>query len=193
MEKLNVDSLMTLEAYAEKRAAFRQKLIDYKKKRVIHVGPHVTLHFEDALTMQYQIQEVLRAERIFERAAIEEELEAYNPLIPDGGNWKATMMIEFPDPEERKQRLRQLLGIDLDTWVQIGECEKVHAVSDEDLSRQDEEKTSSVHFLRFELSPAMIDAAKQGSAVQVGVSHKDYQAAVRLEEESRLALLKDLD
>lgn len=193
MKKLTLDSLMGLEAYANQRADFRQRVIEYKKKRVVQVGEHVTLHFEDRLTMQYQIQEVLRAERIFERAAIEEELAAYNPLIPDGSNWKATMMIEFPNPAERRARLQRLVGIDRATWVGIGEHDKVHAIADEDLSRENEEQTSAVHFLRFELPAAAVVTAKQAAAIYIGISHDNYQAHVELAEDSRLSLLEDLD
>ena len=192
MEKLRPDSLMSLEAYAEKRADLRHQLIAYKKKRIAALGPHVTLHFEDRLTIQYQVQEILRVEKIFERAGIEEELESYNPLIPDGSNWKATMMIEFPNPEERRERLKNLLGIDRKTWVQIADDQKVYAISDEDLDREDEDKTASVHFLRFELSSSMVKAAKRGAPIRAGISHDHYQAAVELEDALRRALLKDL-
>ena len=193
MKKLSADSLMTLEAYEERREEFRRQVMRLKKKRMVHVGEHVTIHFENYLSMHYQVQEVLRAERIFQRAAIEEELGAYNPLIPDGSNWKATMMIEFSDAEQRRERLRHLIGIDRQTWIRVAGCETVYAISDEDLQRSDKDKTSAVHFLRFELSAEMLRSAKQNAAIRLGIAHKSYQAELELSEDTRLSLLDDLD
>jgi hypothetical protein len=147
----------------------------HKKTRQVHLGPNATLYFEDRLTMQYQVQEMLRAERIFEASGINEELEAYNPLIPDGTNWKATFMLEFPDVEERRVALQRLRGIEQVVWVKVAGFEPVRAIADEDLEREDETKTSSVHFLRFELAPEMVKAVKQGAAIAVGIDHPHYR------------------
>ena len=149
------ESLLSLEAYARERNAFRARVIEHKKRRTVHLGPHVTLQFEDELTIRYQVQEMLRIERIFEEQGIEGELAAYNPLVPDGTNWKATMMIEYPEPEERKRMLALLRGIEGGVWVEVEGHGRVNAIADEDLDRETEEKTSSVHFLRFELDQAM--------------------------------------
>ena len=149
------ESLLSLEAYARERNAFRAKVIEHKKRRTVHLGEHVTVLFEDELTIRYQVQEMLRIERIFEDQGIQGELDAYNPLIPDGSNWKATMLLEYPDADERRRMLGVLKGIERRTWVQVEECERVFAISDEDLERETEDKTSAVHFLRFELSAAM--------------------------------------
>src|SRR5688572_31421992 len=143
---------MSLETYARERAAFRAKVLEHKKKRTVHLGEHLTLHFEDELTIRYQVQEMLRIERIFEDEGIQGELDAYNPLVPDGANWKATMLIEYPDAEERRGMLARLKGIERRTWVQVAGCERVYAIADEDLERENDDKTSAVHFLRFELS-----------------------------------------
>lgn len=193
MAKLSRDDLMPLEQYASEREAFRQQVMAHKKQRVVQVGPNMTLHFEDALVMQYQIQEMLRVERIFEAEGIQEELDAYNPLIPDGSNWKATQMIEFADPAERAEKLAKLVGIDRKTWVQVGDMEKVYAISDEDLDRESEDKTSSVHFLRFELSEPMVAAVKSGSGISAGVDHEAYNEVVQLSKESVESLKSDLD
>lgn len=193
MAKLSRDDLMPLEQYASEREAFRQRVMAHKKQRVVQVGPNMTLHFEDALVMQYQIQEMLRVERIFEAEGIQEELDAYNPLIPDGSNWKATQMIEFADPAERAEKLAKLVGIDRQTWVQVGDMEKVYAISDEDLDRESEDKTSSVHFLRFELSEPMVAAVKSGSGISAGVDHEAYNEVVQLSKESVESLKSDLD
>ena len=184
---------MTLEAYAKQRKEFRAKVIEHKKLRNVHVGEHVTLQFEDELTIRYQVQEMLRIERIFEEEGIQDELDAYNPLIPDGGNFKATMMIEYTDPEERQRMLARLKGIEDRTWVQVEGCERVYAIADEDLERENEEKTSSVHFLRFELSDEMRKALKYGVGIAVGVDHPQYRASVEpLPPEVRASLVSDL-
>ncbi|GAB4357080.1 MAG: DUF3501 family protein [Gammaproteobacteria bacterium] len=178
MEKLTRSDLWSLEEYAERRADFRNQVMAHKKQRTVHIGPNVTLQFEDRMTMQYQIQEMLRIERIFEAAGINEELEVYNPLIPDGSNWKATMMIEFPDIDERRRALERLAGIEHKIWTQVSGFERVFAIADEDLERGDERKTSAVHFMRFELTPEMVVAAKQGAEISIGVDHPAYQHVV---------------
>lgn len=178
MSKLSRDDLLPLEKYTEMRSEFRADVMRHKKNRVLQVGPNLTLHFEDRKTMQYQIQEMLRAEKIFDAAGIQEELDAYNPLIPDGSNWKATMMVEFADAEERKVALAGLIGIEAKTYVQVDELDRVHAIADEDLERDTEEKTSSVHFLRFELTVEMVAAVKSGAAIAVGVDHENYRHRV---------------
>jgi hypothetical protein len=192
MAQLSRQDLMSLEDYAVHRDEMRQQVMAAKKARRIAVGPHVMLHFENQLIMQYQIQEMLRAEKIFEAAGIEEELEAYNPLIPDGSNWKATMMIEYPDPEIRAKELAKLIGIEDKTWVQVEGFDKVFAIANEDLERSTEEKTSSVHFMRFELSDEMIAALKSGASVSVGINHENYRHSVMLDSDSRASLLEDL-
>lgn len=194
MQKLTRDQLMPLEQYAKVRNDFRAKVIAHKKKRQVQIGPNATLYFEDRLTMHYQIQEMLRAERIFEDEGIEDELNAYNPLIPDGTNWKATFMIEFPDAEERQKALARMVGIEDKVWVQVEGHAKVWAIADEDLERTTAEKTSSVHFLRFELSQAMITAIKAGGAISMGIDHPAYTHAVHsLPSETRDALAADLN
>lgn len=192
MTKLTREDLMTLEAYSEVRDEFRQQVMNHKKSRIVHVGPHVTLHFEDRLVMQYQIQEMLRIEKIFDAAGIQEELDAYNPLIPDGTNFKATMMIEFPNPEERAIELRKLVGIEDKTHVQIGDHDRVFAISDEDLERETDVKTSSVHFMRFELSEEVVVAAVAGERIAVGVDHPAYCHEIVLDDERRVSLVGDL-
>ena len=172
--KLTRDDLFSLERYAETRTDFRSQVMAHKKHRQVHLGDLATLYFEDRLTMQYQIQEMLRVERIFESAGIQEELDAYNPLIPDGSNWKATFMIEVPDVEERRKVLARLIGIEDQVWVRVEGFEPVFAIADEDLERDTEEKTSSVHFLRFELSPEMVTAVKGGAAIGAGIAHEGY-------------------
>jgi hypothetical protein len=191
--KLTRADLMSLEQYAAARGEFRAKVLQHKQYRSLGVGPHLTWCFEDRLTVQYQIQEMLRAERIFEADGIREELEAYNPLIPDGTNWKVTLLIEFPDVEERRVQLAGLKGIEDRCWVQVAGCERVFAIADEDLERENEEKTSAVHFLRFELSPAMITQVRAGAALGVGVDHPNYRHEVQpLPPASRQALTADL-
>lgn len=193
MEKLVREDLMSLEQYAEIRPQFRAKIMEHKKNRVVQVGPNATLHFEDRTIMQYQVQEMLRAERIFEADAIQEELDAYNPMIPDGQNWKATFMIEFDDPEERKVALAKMIGIEDKVWVQVKGFDRVYPIADEDLERETEEKTSSVHFLRFELSEEMCAAARQGAAVSLGIDHPAYNHALQpLPENVRASLAQDL-
>ena len=194
MEKLKRADLWNLEDYAERRQDFRDYVLAHKENRKVHLGEHATLLFEDRLTMHYQIQEMLRVERIFEAAGIEDELNAYNPLIPDGSNLKATFLIEYEDPEERKQALTQLLGIEDEVWIQVTGFDPVWAIADEDMERENEEKTSSVHFLRFEFSPEMIAAAKNGAALAVGIDHSNYMVRVNaLADEVRTALLADFD
>ncbi|MGD8591210.1 MAG: DUF3501 family protein [Gammaproteobacteria bacterium] len=177
MGKLTRNDLMSLEQYAQERPAFREKVMQHKKNRQVLIGDNATLYFEDRLTMQYQIQEMLRVERIFEAEGIQEELGAYNPLIPDGSNWKATFMMEYPDAEQRREALAGLIGIEDKVWVQIEGFDKVWAIADEDLERENQEKTSSVHFLRFELDDAMKTAVKQGAAINMGIDHKNYKYA----------------
>ena len=194
MQKITRDTLYTLEKYAEIRKEFRNRVMTHKKDRQFPVGPNTTLYFEDTLTMQYQIQEMLRAERIFEAAGIQDEIDAYNPLIPDGNNWKATFMIEFGDEGERKKQLARLINIEDRVWVRINDFQKVVPVADEDLERTDDKKTSSVHFLRFELSKEMISALKSGAPLAAGIDHEAYQYAVDpVPENVRKSLLEDLD
>lgn len=176
--KLRPADLLSLERYARERASLRPQVIAHKKRRTVRCGPNVTFCFEDRLTVQYQVQEMLRIERIFEAEGIADELAAYNPLIPDGSNWKATLLVEFPDPEERRAALARLKGIEDRCWVEVDGQPRVHAIADEDLERENEEKTSSVHFLRFELTPAMVATVKAGAAVSVGVDHRHYRCAV---------------
>ena len=178
MPRIARESLLTLEAYARERKEFRAKVIAHKKNRTVHLGDHVTLIFEDELTMRYQVQEMLRAEKIFEEAGIQEEIDAYNPLIPDGRNFKATMMIEYEDIDERRDALAALKGIEDRTWVRVEGFDRVFAIADEDLERETEEKTSAVHFVRFELAAPMAEAVKRGAALSIGVDHPKYSAAV---------------
>ena len=192
MPKIDRASLMPLETYAKERTAFRAKVMAHKKHRQIALGAHLTLSFEDELTMRYQVQEMLRVERIFEEAGIHDELEAYNPLIPDGRNFKATMLLEYPDAQDRKQKLAGLIGIEDKVWVQVEGCAKVYAIADEDLERENEEKTSSVHFLRFELTEEMARSAKHGAALSVGVDHPNYTTQRQLADDERNALVSDL-
>jgi hypothetical protein len=174
--KIARDSLLSLESYAKQREVFRSKVIAHKKNRTVHLGAHVTLIFEDQLTIRYQVQEMLRIERTFEEQGIQDELDAYNPLVPDGRNFKATMMIEYPDAEERKNALAKLKGIEDRVWIQVEGCARVFAIADEDLPRENEEKTSAVHFLRFELTDEMSQALKYGVGLAMGVDHTKYQA-----------------
>ena len=191
--KLTRDDLYSLEDYSNIRNEFRANVIKHKKNRVIQVGPNVTMHFEDRLIMHYQIQEMLRAEKIFESEGIQEELDAYNPLIPDGSNWKVTFMIEFPDPEERAQKLRELIGIEDLTWVQVSGCDKIFPICDEDLPRETSDKTASVHFMRFELDESSVVAIKEGAAISVGIDHDKYKHAIEpLQHSVRNALAEDI-
>jgi hypothetical protein len=193
MPKISRESLLTLEAYAKARDEFRVKVIAHKKKRTVHLGEHVTLLFEDELTMRYQIQEMLRAERIYEEAGIVEELEAYNPLVPDGSNWKATMLIEYEDVAERARALTGLKGIEDRVWVQVAGCAKVFAIADEDLERENEQKTAAAHFLRFELTQPMIAALKADANLAMGVDHSNYRVEVaELDPVTVRALAADL-
>jgi hypothetical protein len=193
MEKISRDSLMTLEAYAKARKDFRTRVLAHKKHRTIHLGGHVTLVFEDELTVRYQVQEMLRVERIFEAEGIQDELDAYNPLIPDGRNFKATMLIEYEEVNERRAALALLRGIEDRTWVRVEGCAPVYAIADEDLERENDEKTSSVHFLRFELTPEMVEALKYGVGLSAGIDHGHYTASIDpLPAETRAALVADL-
>lgn len=184
--------LMSLEQYSTARKEFRARVMEHKRNRQVQIGPNVTWAFEDRLTMQYQVQEMLRVERIFEAEGIQDELDAYNPLIPDGSNWKVTFMIEFPDPQERKRRLAELTGIEDRCWVRVDGLERSFAIADEDLERATEEKTSSVHFLRFELSPEMVAKVKSGAPVKAGIDHPHYNHEVELSAAQRESLARDL-
>ena len=193
MQKLTRNDLFSLEQYAEMRPDFRNRVMAHKKNRQVPIGNSATLYFEDRLTMQYQIQEMLRIERIFEPAGIQEELDAYNPLIPDGSNWKATFMLEYPDPDIRQVELKRLVGIENRTWIQVADFSRVYAIADEDLERDDGEKTSSVHFLRFELSSEMVKAMQDGAALSMGIDHENYDhSAEPVEANIRDALVEDL-
>ena len=188
------DSLLSLESYARQRKEFRAKVMAHKRDRTVHLGEHVTLVFEDELTIRYQVQEMLRIERIFEEQGIQDELDAFNPLVPDGRNFKATMMIEYADAEERKHALTRLKGIEDRVWVQVEGCPRVYAIADEDLERETEEKTSAVHFLRFELNDEMARALKYGVGLALGVDHPNYQAEIgALAAGVRTSLTRDLD
>jgi len=193
MSHLTPEDLYGLEEYAKISNDFRAKVMVHKRDRKVHVGTNATLYFEDRLTMQYQIQEMLRIERIFEPEGIAEELATYNPLIPDGSNWKATFMVEYPDAEERRAVLGKLIGIEGRVWMEAAGHEKVFAVADEDLERADETKTSSVHFLRFELTPEIVVAVKGGAALTVGIDHSHYRQAVTVNDTTHAALVRDLD
>ncbi len=193
MPQITRDSLMPLEDYDKARSEFRAKVMAHKKDRILHLGDHLTLIFEDELTIRYQVQEMLRAERIFEEDGILDEIGAYNPLIPDGNNWKATMMIEYPDEAERREKLARLIGIEDKVWVRVEGCDRVYAIADEDLERENADKTSAVHFLRFELDKAMVSALRDGAAISAGVDHPNY--AVRTSEigiATRSSLMSDL-
>jgi hypothetical protein len=192
MPRIERGSLLSLEAYARERPAFRARVMEHKKRRTVHLGDHVTLIFEDELTVRYQVQEMLRIERIFEEAGIEDELEAYNPLVPDGSNLKATMMIEYPDVAERQRALAQLKGVEDRVWVQVEGCARVYAIADEDLERENDEKTSAVHFLRFELDLEMRKALRHGVGLAIGIDHPQYLASVEAAPEVRAALAADL-
>ena len=193
MDKLTATDLMSLEHYARERAAFRTQVLEHKRVRKLAIGPNVTWSFEDRLTMQYQVQEMLRAERIFEPEGIRDELAAYNPLIPDGSNWKATLLIEFTDVAERQRQLALLIGLEDRCWVQVSGHDRVYAIADEDLERETTEKTSSVHFLRFELTAQMISALKSGAALAAGVDHHHYRHSLDpIPEPVRAALVADL-
>jgi len=178
MAKLTRQDLFSLEKYAEIRNDFRAEVIAHKKNRRVPLGDHAALYFEDRLTMQYQIQEMLRIEKIFEAAGIQEELDVYNPLIPDGSNWKATFMMEYADENERRAALAKLVGVEKDVWMRVAGFDPVFPISNEDLDRTAPDKTASVHFMRFELTPGMVVAVKSGAEISAGVSHRNYQATL---------------
>jgi len=191
--RLAASDLMSLEQYARERAGFRARVLAHKRDRKLQCGPNATWCFEDRVTVQYQVQEMLRIERIFEPEGIQDELDAYNPLIPDGSNWKATLLVEFPDVEQRRVALARLKGVEDRCWVQVAGHERVYAIADEDLERENDEKTSAVHFLRFELAPAMVAAARSGAAISIGMDHEHYRHAIEpLPEASRASLAADL-
>lgn len=190
--KLTRGDLMSLEQYAQARPDFRARVISHKAPRRVALGPHATLIFEDRLTIQYQIQEMLRVERIFDASGIEEELAAYNPLIPDGSNWKGTLLIEYPDPDERHKALAKMPGVEHRIWVQVGSEERVFAIANEDLDRSNGEKTAAVHFLRFEFRSSQIEALKAGAAVRMGIDHRELPYDVELDAPSRESLVSDL-
>ena len=190
---LHREDLYSLEEYARIRPDFRRRVMEHKRNRRVPLGPHATLYFEDRMTMHYQVQEMLRIERIFEVDGIQEELDAYNPLIPDGSNWKATFMIEFPEEEERKVQLERLIGIERQVWAQVADFARVTPIADEDLERETEEKTSSVHFMRFELTSEMAEAVKNGAAISIGIDHPAYTyAAEPIPQNIRDSLAADL-
>jgi hypothetical protein len=194
MQKLVESELLSLERYSRERADFRARVIAHKKNRQVNVGASALWLFEDRLTVQYQVQEMLRTERIFEAEGIAEELAAYNPLIPDGCNWKATLLLEYPDPEVRRVQLEQLRGVEDRCWVRVTGCERLFAIADEDLERENETKTSAVHFLRFELSRDMAAKMKRGAALDVGIDHPNYHHELApVPEVVRSALAADLD
>jgi hypothetical protein len=193
MRKLHEKDLLSLERYSRERPEFRANVIAHKKNRQINVGGHTMWLFEDRLTVQYQVQEMLRTERIFEAEGIAEELEAYNPLIPDGRNWKVTLLIEYPDPEERRVQLEKLRGVEDRCWVQVADLPRIFAIADEDLERENDTKTSAVHFLRFELTDEMAARAQGGAALSAGVDHPNYLHELRpVPENVRAALITDL-
>ena len=194
MQKLSREDLFSLEKYAEARSAFREKVLEHKKNRRLALGTNAALYFEDRLTMQYQVQEMLRIENIFEADGIEEELGAYNPLTPDGSNWKATFMVEFPDVEERQQMLTRLVGIENRVFVQVAGFDRVYAIADEDLERADEDKTSAVHFMRFELPAEQVTALKSGAVLAAGIDHDNNRVEINpVADNIRDSLVKDLD
>lgn len=193
MQKLDRSNLWSLEEYAQKRDAFRAEVIEHKKPRRVALTPNATMYFEDFLTLKYQIQEMLRVERLFEPAAIEDELAAYNPLIPDGSNWKGTFMFEYPDVEERKRALARMAGIEHRIWIQVAGQDRIWAIANEDLDRSTDEKTSAVHFLRFELDPESVTAVKKGADIKMGIDHDEMRCEVTLSDETRRSLVQDLD
>jgi hypothetical protein len=190
--KITRDSLMTLEAYAKWRKAHKGEVIAHRRLRTVHLGEHITLQFESELSIRYQIQEMLRLEKIFEEEGIDAEIEAYAPLVPDGANWKATMMLEYPDVNERRRELARLIGVEDRMFVEIEGQERVYAIADEDLDRENEEKTSAVHFVRFEFTPGMVQAIQAGAAVKLGCDHRNYPAHVTIAPEVLASLAGDL-
>ena len=194
MQRLTRDDLYSLEQYATIRDEFRGEVLEHKRNRRLELGTNAALYFEDRMTMQYQVQEMLRIEKIFEADGINEELEAYNPLIPDGGNWKATFMVEFPEEDERRAMLQRLVGVEDKVYVQVADLHRSYAIADEDMERADEVKTSAVHFLRFELAPDSVAALKDGARLTAGIDHDNYQVEISpVAENIRLSLLADLD
>lgn len=193
MSKLTRGDLYSLEHYAAIRSRFRARVMDHKTDRRQALGAHATLYFEDSLTMQYQVQEMLRLERIFEAEGIQQELDVYNPLIPDGANWKATFMLEYEDVDERRAALARLVGIEKKVWVQAEGCDKVYPIANEDMDREADDKTSAVHFLRFELTSEMVSAIKRGASVHAGIDHPDYRVEVVLPSRVRDSLAGNLD
>lgn len=190
--RITADSLMSLEAYAKWRKQHKPDVIAHRKLRSVALGDHITVQFESEMTMRYQIQEMLRIEKIFEEEGIQQEIDAYAPLVPDGGNWKATMLIEYPDINERRRELARLIGVQDRMFVEVEGHPRVYAIADEDLERDNDEKTSAVHFLRFELAPAMREAVKAGAAVKMGCDHTNYPAHVTLAPETLASLAGDL-
>lgn len=193
MSKLTREDLYSLEKYAAVRQTFRAKVMEHKESRRLAIGPHATLYFEDSLTMQYQVQEMLRLERIFEQEGIQQELDVYNALVPDGSNWKATFMLEYEDVEERRNALARLIGIEKSVWVQAEGCAKVHPITNEDMDRETEDKTSAVHFLRFELTPEMVSAIKKGAIIRAGIDHPEYHEELVIPGKVRDSLAGDLN
>ncbi len=190
---LDRSNLWSLEEYSQKRESFRSEVLAHKKHRRVLLGQHILLVFEDALTIRYQIQEMLRIEKVFEAEGIQEELDAYNPLIPDGDNWKCSMLIQYPDVEERKQQLAKLIDVEDKVWMQAGDTGKIYAIADEDLERANDEKTSAVHFMRFQLDPEQIKAVKAGEQISLGVDHENYQIdGFVTSEEVRASLANDI-
>lgn len=190
--RLKRSDLYSLEKYAEARPNFRAQVMEHKKNRQVQLGSNARLYFEDRVTIQYQVQEMLRAERIYDAAEIQGELDSYNPLIPDGTNWKATFMLEYPDIEDRRVALGKLIGIEDMIWVKVADFDQFYGIADEDLERETEEKTSSVHFLRFELSPEMVDAVKKGASIAIGCDHPNYRCDLTLPQNIRDSLARDL-
>jgi hypothetical protein len=194
MKKLSRSDLMSLEQYSMERPNLRNEVIAHKQLRNVQVGPNMTWCFEDRTTIRYQVLEMLRAERIFESAGIQDELDAYNPLIPGGSDWRATLLLEFPDAEQRRVALERLIGVEDRCWVRVSEMDRVFAIADEDLDRENDEKTSAVHFLRFELTPSMVEAMKSGATLSIGVDHDHYRHSVSpLPDPIRDSLARDLD
>ncbi|MDD4881506.1 MAG: DUF3501 family protein [Gallionellaceae bacterium] len=192
MNHLTRENLYSLEKYAQARPEFRARVMAHKKHRRLALGEHAALYFEDALTMQYQVQEMLRLERMFEPELIQDELDVYNPLIPDGSNWKATFMVEYSDAEERRQALARLVGIEDRVWLRVQGHDKVFPIANEDLDRSSPDKTSSVHFMRFELTPAMCAAVKAGTPLRAGIDHPEYEVDIEVPGEVRASLAADL-
>ena len=193
MQKLTKEDLYSLEEYSAMRAEFRAKMIEHKKHRVLRLGEHASVHFEDRTLMHYQVQEMLRAEKVFEAEGIQEELDAYNPLIPDGSNWKATFMLEYDDEEVRRKRLGELIGIEKTVWVAAEGFSKVYPICNEDLERETEDKTSSVHFMRFELTSDMVAAIKAGATISAGIEHDKYTVTIdAVSDAVRVSLAADL-